>query len=58
MFCKGEGVAKPKVLDLFAGLQNKMQYLNDVQDLWGRGGSKQMFVEFLVTECKGETLEF
>ena len=35
MFCKGGG--KPKILDLFADLQNKMHYLNDVQDLWGRG---------------------
>ena len=34
MFCKGGG--KPKILDLFADLQNKMHYLNDVQDL-GRG---------------------
>ena len=51
MFCKGE--AKPKILDLFADLQNKMHYLNDVQDL---GGGKQMFVEFLVMECKGEAV--
>ena len=35
MFCKG--VAKPKILDLFADLQNKMHYLNDVQDLWVGG---------------------
>ena len=55
MFCKGG--AKPKILDLFADLQNKMHYLNDVQDLWG-GGGKQMFVELLVMECKGEALEF
>ena len=34
MFCKGGG-AKPKILDLFADLQNKMHYLNDVQDLLG-----------------------
>ena len=33
MFYKGE--ANPKILDLFADLQNKMHYLNDVQDLWG-----------------------
>ena len=54
MFCKGG--AKPKILDLFADLQNKMHYLNDVQDLWG--GGKQMFVKFLVMEWKGEALEF
>ena len=52
MFCKGG--AKPKISDLFAHLQNKMHYLNDVQDLW-RG--KQVFVEFLVMECKGEALD-
>ena len=33
MFCKGG--TKPKILDLFANLQNKMHYLNDVQDLVG-----------------------
>ena len=55
MFCKGEG-GKPNILDLFADLKNKMHYLNDVQDLGG--GAKQMFVEFLVMECKGEALEF
>ena len=55
MFCKGG--AKPKILDFFADLQNKMHYLNDVQDLWG-GGAKQMFVEFVVMECKGEALQF
>ena len=49
MLCKGG--AKPKILDLFADLQNKMHYLNDVQDLWG---AKQMFVELLVVECKEE----
>ena len=54
MFCKRG--AKPKILDLFADLQNKMHYLNDVQDLWV--GAKQMFVEILVMECKGEALEF
>ena len=54
MFCKGG--TKPNILDLFADLQNKMHYLNDVQDLWE--GSKQMFVQFLVMECKGEALEF
>ena len=32
-----------------------MHYLNDVQAL---GGANQMFVEFLVMECKGEALEF
>ena len=53
MFCKGG--AKPKIIDLFANLQNKMHHLNDVQDLWG---AKQMFLEFLVMECKGEALEF
>ena len=53
MFCKGG--TKPNILDLFAELQNKMHYLNDVQDL---GGGKQMFVEFLEMECKGEALEF
>ena len=53
MFCKGG--AKPKILDLFSNLQNKMHYLNDVQDLLG---AKQMFVEFLVMICKGEALEF
>ena len=37
MFCKGGG-GKPKLLDYFAGLQNKMHYLNDVQDLCGGGG--------------------
>ena len=31
MFCKGG--TKSKILDLFADLQNKMHYLNDVQDL-------------------------
>ena len=53
MFCKGGG--KPRILDLFADLQNKMHHLNDVQDL---GGGKQMFVEFFVMECRGEALEF
>ena len=31
MFCKGGA----QILDLFADLQNKMHYLNDVQYLWG-----------------------
>ena len=43
MFCKGG--TKPKILDLFADLQNKMHYLNDVHDLLGEGG-KQMFIGF------------
>ena len=34
MFCKGGG-GKPRILDLFADLQNKMHHLNDVQDLGG-----------------------
>ena len=56
MFCKGGGAKpKPKILDLFVNLQNKMHYLNDVQELWG---AKQVFLEFLVMECKGEALEF
>ena len=54
MFCKGG--QQTKFLDLFAELQHKMYYLNDVQDLLE--GAKQMFVEFLVIECKGEALEF
>ena len=56
MFCRGGG--KPKILDFFAHLQNKMHCLNDVQDLVVGGGGKQMFVEILVMECKGEALEF
>ena len=54
MFCRG---GQTKILDFFAHLQNKMHCLNDVQDLVG-GGGKQMFVEILVMECKGEALEF
>ena len=46
MLCKGG--AKPNILDLFAHLQNKMHYLNDVQDLWD---GKQLFVEFLSFKC-------
>ena len=34
MFCKGG--AKPRILDLFADLQNKMHYLHDVRDLGGQ----------------------
>ena len=53
MFCKGG--TKPKILDLFADLQHKMHYLNDVQDLWG---CQSNVCGFLVVECKGEALEF
>ena len=44
MFCKGG--AKPKNLDLFVDLQNKMHYLNDVQELWGGGSQTSVFGVF------------
>ena len=44
MFCKGR--AKPKILDLFADLQNKVHNLNDVQDLWGGGGANKCLWSF------------
>ena len=44
MFCKGGG--KPKILDLFADLRNKMHYLNDVQDLGGGGGQTNVCGDF------------
>ena len=51
-------MAKPKVLDLFAGLQNKMQYLNDVQDLWGRGGANKCLWSFWLQNAREKLLSF